>query len=123
MENYYVGDYRKDALEGAYKGYIVGTFVKEANKHSDDVEVKYWEYQKGEQVKDYLKTSSTIEVTIILSGATKCAIGESEIVLRAGDYIVIQPGVPNNTVAEILEDVEALTIKAPSDPSAKKIVK
>ena len=60
--------------------------------------------------------------TFILKGKTKCLIGDDEIELKQGDYIVIQPGVPNNTVAEILEDVSGLTIKVPSDPTAKKIV-
>lgn len=49
-------------------------------------------------------------------------VSDNEIELTQGDYIVIEPGTPNNTVAEILEDVAGLTIKAPSDPSAKKLV-
>jgi hypothetical protein len=35
---------------------------------------------------------------------------------------VIKPGVPNNNVFEILEDVSGITIKAPGDPTAKKVI-
>lgn len=94
--------------------------MAQAPRKSEAVEIKYWEYKAGEVIKQYLKVSTIIECTFILKGRTKCRVGDEEVELKQGDYIVIAPGVPNNTVAEILEDVAALTIKAPSDPSAKK---
>jgi quercetin dioxygenase-like cupin family protein len=121
-DTFYIGSYRDDALNGANYGWIVGTFIKDAPRKNKEVEVKYWQYKKGEIAKDYQKTSSTIECTFILKGKTSCLIYDQSIELNAGDYIVIKPGTPNNTVAKILEDTEGLTIKAPSDPSAKKIV-
>ena len=121
-KDYYIGDFRKDGLEGPNRGWIVGKFIESGPRLSDDVEIKYWQYKSGEQVKSYLKTSEIIECTFILRGRTKCIVGDQEVELKTGDYIVIEPGTPNNTVAEIIENVEGLTIKAPSDPSAKKIV-
>lgn len=120
---FYVGDYKRDGLNGANNGWIVGTFVDSEPRKNEAVEIKYWEYSAGDTAKQYLKTSAIIECTFILKGSTKCLVDDQEIILNAGDYVVIKPGTPNNTVAEILEDVIGLTIKAPSDPSAKKIVK
>ncbi|HEX8226281.1 MAG TPA: hypothetical protein VF572_00265 [Candidatus Saccharimonadales bacterium] len=122
LQNYYIGQYREDGLHGHNNGWIVGTFLADQPRKNEDVEIKYWEYAAGESVKSYKKVSAIIECTFILKGSTRCLIGDDEVILRTGDYIVIHPGTSNNTVAEILEDVVGLTIKAPSDPTAKKIL-
>lgn len=96
--------------------------MKDPQRNTDQVEVKYWEYKKGEKVKDYLKTSATTEWTYIIKGKIKARVDDTEVTLSAGDYILIHPNTPNNTVAEILEDVQAITVKAPSDQKAKKIL-
>lgn len=119
---YYVGDFREDGVNGPNRGWIVGAFMKEVPPKNDEVEIKYWEYKAGEVVNHGIKVSAIIECTLILEGKTKCLIGSDEIELKKSDYIVIKPGVPNNTIAEILEDTIGLTIKAPSDPTAKKLV-
>lgn len=120
--SYYVGDFREDGLNGPNRGWIVGTFIENAPRKNEEVEIKYWEFKTGETVGHGTKVSAIIECTFILKGKTKCLIGDDIIELKQGDYIVIQPGTPNNTVAEILEDTAGLTIKAPSDPTAKKLV-
>ena len=68
------------------------------------------------------KESAIIECTFILSGKVKGIVAGEEVILEAGDYIVIEPGVPNNLVIEILEYATGLTVKAPSDPSAKRVL-
>jgi mannose-6-phosphate isomerase-like protein (cupin superfamily) len=120
--SYYVGSFREDGLNGPNRGWIVGTFIANAPRKNEEVEIKYWEFKTGENVGHGTKVSAIIECTFILKGKTKCLIGDDIIELKQGDYIVIQPGTPNNTVAEILEDTAGLTIKAPSDPTAKKLV-
>ena len=120
--SYYVGNFRDDGLNGPNRGWIVGTFIENAPRKNEEVEIKYWEFQTGEAVGHGTKVSTIIECTFILKGKTKCLIGDDIIELKQGDYIVIQPGTPNNTVAEILEDTAGLTIKAPSDPTAKTII-
>lgn len=121
-ESYYIGSYREDALNGPNRGWIVGTFMDDLPRKNDEVEIMYWEFKAGEETKHPLKVSSIFECTLILKGKTKCLIDGKETTLKAGDYIVIKPGTPNNNVAEILEDAAGITIKAPSDPTAKKIV-
>lgn len=121
-KTYYVGDFREDGLTGPNRGWIVGTFIENAPRKNEEVEIKYWEFKAGEAVGHGTKVSAIIECTFILKGRTTCKIGDDVIELKQGDYIVIQPGTPNNTVAEILEDAAGLTVKAPSDPTAKKLV-
>jgi hypothetical protein len=41
--------------------------------------------------------------------------------LHAGQYVVIAPGVANGFPKSVGKKVVGLTIKAPSDPSAKKL--
>jgi len=120
--SYYVGDFREDGLHGPNRGWIVGKFIEDSPRKNEEVEIKYWEFAAGEDVGHGIKVSDIIECTFILKGKTKCLVGNDEIELKQGDYIVIEPGTPNNTVKEILEDVVGLTIKAPSDPSAKRII-
>ena len=119
---YYVGSFREDGLNGPNRGWIVGTFMKDLPRKNEQVEVKYWEYKAGENVGHGIKISSIIECVFILKGKTRCTIGDDEITLNAGDYVVIKPGVLSNVVVEIIEDTSALTVKAPSDPTAKKII-
>lgn len=121
-ESYYVGDFRDDGLNGPNRGWIIGEFIKDYPRKNNEFEVKYWEFKAGDIVNHGIKVSATIECTLILKGKTKCFIDGQDIILKQGDYIVIKPGVQNNSVAEILEDVVGITIKAPSDPTAKTIV-
>ena len=120
-QNYYLGSFRDDALNEPNHGWIVGKFKDKLPRKNDEVEIKYWEFETG--LTDHpQKVSSIIECTFILSGKARGIIEGKEVILNAGDYIVISPGVKNNTVVEILEPTTGLTIKAPSDPSAKKVL-
>ena len=121
-DSYYIGEYREDALNGPNRGWIVGTFIEDTPRKNDDVEISYWEFKAGSDTKHPAKVSAIIECTLILKGKTKCLIDGNETILKAGDYIVIKPNTPNNIVAEILEDIAGITIKAPSDPTAKQII-
>lgn len=117
--SYTIGNYAQDAP--AHRGWFVGTFIEEGAAHTDDVEIKYWEFPVG-PTNHGMKVSAIFECTLILAGKTRAVIDGEERVLTAGDYVAIQPGTPNNTVAEILERATGITIKAPSDPSAKRVV-
>ncbi len=118
---YYVGRYKDDAQNEPNRGWIVGKFKDEPPRKNDEVEIMYWEFPVGPTAHP-LKVSSIIECTFILKGSTKAIIDDKEITLSAGDYVVIEPGISNNLVKEILEDAQGLTIKAPSDPSAKRVL-
>jgi mannose-6-phosphate isomerase-like protein (cupin superfamily) len=120
-QSYYIGSYREDGLNEPNRGWIVGKFKENAPRKNNEVEIKYWEFKVGPN-NHPAKESSIIECTFILSGKTKGFIGDNEVTLRAGDYVVIQPGTPNNIVAEILEPASGLTVKAPSDPDAKRVI-
>lgn len=117
---YHIGKYKDDAP--AHRGWFIGRFIEDGAAKTDDVEIKYWEFPVGPTTHE-TKVSATYECTLFLSGRSRGTIDGQEFEFVAGDYIAIQPGTPSNPVVEILEPVIDLTIKAPSDPSAKQVVK
>jgi mannose-6-phosphate isomerase-like protein (cupin superfamily) len=119
--NYYKGNYADDSRRGVNDGWIVGTFMEVGPRQTGDVEIKYWEYGDG-PTGHLTKESGIIEVTFILKGKVVAEVDGDRFILSAGDYIVIQPNTRNNTVVEILSDAIGLTVKAPSIPTAKKII-
>ena len=120
--NYYVGDFKTDAREGGKRGWIVGSFMEEGTpQKTDKMEVKYWEFEEG--IPDHpTKISSTFEVCFILSGELEGQIDGQPLKLIAGQYVVIPPGISNNTVEKVLKRATGITIKTPSDPRAKKVI-
>jgi len=117
MNTYYKGDYKTDAP--THRGWVVGTFMEDFPRKTDKVEIKYWEEKPGSN-NHTAKTSAIIECTFVLEGKCKGFAGNDTIEMKAGDYIVISPGTPNNLLEEVYEPTRGFTIKAPSDPAAKK---
>jgi len=118
---FYIGSYRNDGLNDPNRGWLVGKFKDDKPRKNDFVEIKYFEHKVG-PTDHPMKESSIIECSFILKGKSKGIIDGKEVILKTGDYVVIEPGIPNNLVVEILEDIVILTVKAPSDPSAKKVI-
>ncbi len=117
--SYYVGNYKQDSPN--YHGWLLGSFVAEGPRKTDAVEVKYWEFNPGPN--DHpLKTSSIIECTLVLLGHTEALINNKIHQLQAGSYVVIQPDTPNNLMHNVKEFTTGITIKAPSDVTAKKVL-
>jgi len=121
-KSFYTGSYQNDGLNEPNHGWIVGKFKDEAPRKNNEVEINYWEFEVG-LTNHPTKESTIIECTFVLSGKVKGIVAGEEVILKAGDYIVIEPGVSNNIVIEILENATGLTVKAPSDPSAKRVLK
>jgi len=109
----------------------VGNFQNEDNKHdwifgsfrdikslakTEDFEFKYWSFKKGEEIKHEPKFQILAkEYNLIIKGKIKGRVGDKkDIILGAGDYIIIEPGEIVNLQQEIMEDVEGITIKTPS---------
>lgn len=116
---FYHGSMEEDS-RGPYRGWLLGSFVYEQVRRLAELEVKYWEFDTG--LTDHpRKTSGIVEFTALMDGIVRGEIDEEEILLKAGEYVVIPKGVPNNTVIEVLEPARGLTAKAPSDPTAKKL--
>src|ERR1700721_345812 len=100
---FYTGSYREAGLNGPNRGWVVGDFQDppiSPPRNSHDVEIKYWEYLVG-PTDHPMKKLSIIECTLILKGKTLAMVDGEEVILNADDYIVIEPGTPNNTVAKI----------------------
>lgn len=117
--SYHIGQYKNDAPK--HRGWFIGTFIEDGAAKTEDVEIKYWEFPLGPTTHQ-TKVSSTYECTIFLAGRSRGTIDDQEFEFKAGDYIAIEPGTSSNPVIEILEPVVGLTVKAPSDPTAKKVI-
>lgn len=117
------GSLSADAKKLGRRGWVIGAFFGSPDvRLCADLEVKYGEFLQGTDPKHPAKVSATTEFTYILSGRVRAVVGSDELILSEGDYVLIHPGTPNNTVLEILEDARILTVKAPSDPTAKRVV-
>lgn len=117
------GSLSDDAKKLGRRGWVVGAFFDGPDvRRCADLEVKYGEFRQGADPQHPTKVSATTEFTLILSGAVRAVVGSDELILSEGDYVLIHPGTPNNTVLEILEDACILTVKAPSDPTAKRVL-
>jgi mannose-6-phosphate isomerase-like protein (cupin superfamily) len=118
---YEAGNAREDAAGADRRGWFIGAFMDGAQK-SSDLEVKFWSYAAGESVDHPMKTSTATEFTYIISGAVEAVVAGDTFILLAGDYVLIRPGTPNNTVSRVLEDCQGLTVKSPSDPANKTVI-
>lgn len=96
---------------------------------TDIFELKIWRVKRGEESKHSPKVQfEAREYTFILQGETKGKVIKpakksneaalsKEIILKEGDYIIIEPHVINNLVQRVItKEVRGLTIKIPSDP-------
>ena len=120
--NYYIGNYKKDAFKENHRNWIVGKFMEKGPRKTDKVEIKYWEFEVGNPNHE-TKISKTIECTFILEGELKGEIDGKNISLKEGQYVVIKSGTPNGFPKIVTKRAKGLTIKAPSDPKAKKVLK
>jgi mannose-6-phosphate isomerase-like protein (cupin superfamily) len=111
------GEMGKLKTGGNKRGWIFGSFreIKSLAK-TNDFELKYWFFKKGEEALHEPKFQVlATEYNFIMRGKIKGRVGDKkDIILEAGDYIVIRPGEIVNLQQEIIEDVEGITIKAPS---------
>lgn len=121
-KTFYVGKLRDDALQGQNHGWVVGTFLQDLSRQTEHMEVKYWEYPKGVPGHDTKSSSGVTEWIYILKGESRALLGDREIILRAGDYVLVHPGTVSNPLLEVLEDICGITVKSPSKPNAKQII-
>lgn len=119
--HYVTGNALDDAVDADRRGWFIGAFMDNARR-SSDLEVKFWSYVAGEDTDHPMKVSTATEFTYIISGAVEAVVDGATFILRAGDYVLIQPGTPNNTVSRVLEDCQGLTVKSPSDPANKTVI-
>jgi quercetin dioxygenase-like cupin family protein len=121
-KTFYVGNLRDDAVHGKNHGWVVGTFLQDLPRQTDHMEVKYWEYPKGVPGHDTKTSVDVTEWVYILKGKSRALLGDQEIIVQAGDYVLIHPGTISNVLLEVLEDIQGVTVKSPSMPSAKQVI-
>lgn len=110
---FYKGNYKLESKEKG--GWFVGWFMDNLRR-SENLEIKYWDFKKGEEIEHPLKVQrNATEYTLIFKGRIKGRIRDQVMTLGEGEYIIINPGVVNNLVEKVLEDTKGLTIKVPSE--------
>ena len=120
-EKFYLGNYHKDAEKR--QGWFVGHFIEKGSRKTDKVEIKYWKFKQGKTNHKKKIQSRSTEITIILRGKIDGEVAGKRIKLKTGEYIVIPPKIVNNFPINTYEDVEGITIKAPSIPGDKIEIK
>jgi mannose-6-phosphate isomerase-like protein (cupin superfamily) len=121
MATHYVGKYQADSLNKKHRGWLIGKFMEESPRKTDHVEIKYWEI-KPDDNSHPAKTSTIIECTFIIEGHCTAMIDGHRYELHGGDYVVIEPETPSNVLEQVHSFTRGITVKAPSDPTAKKLL-
>lgn len=120
--NYYRGNFYRD--RGDHRGWVVGSFMPKGDaRYTTALEAKVSVLKRGEHPRHAAKYQRTaIECSFVLRGKMRGVIDSREVLLEAGDYVCIPPGIASNYPTQILEDVEWITVKAPSAPEDKTAV-
>lgn len=83
-----------------------------------DFEFKYWEFRKNccsTKPHESKLQRNAMEYNFIIEGKIRGRVDkEKDIILKAGDYIIIRPGFVINLEQEIIKDTKGITIKTPS---------
>ena len=124
MDSFYHGNYEEESEIKSTdprkdKWWFVGHFMPEGYRKTKAVGLKYWRFNKGEEASHEPKNGEPLstEFDLILSGRVHGVIAGMDIILSAGEYVIIPPNTPSNLILKVLEEpVIGLTIKAPSDP-------
>ena len=94
-------------------GWFVGWFM-DCCERSEDIEIKYWEFEPGIPKHDRKYQKQCTEITLILKGKIEGIVEGERIKLEAGDYVMIPPRVKNGFPDNVFEYAEGITIKFPS---------
>lgn len=109
---FHIGNFKTEAKQKG--GWFIGHFM-DHNRRSEDIEIKYWEFEADrlpEHNPKYQKQSW--EITLILKGKIEGVIEGERIKLEAGEYIMIPPHIKSGFPDKVIEGVEGITIKFPS---------
>ena len=114
MKPIYIGNVAQDGR--TTRGWFVGHFIQDTGsiRHSNDVEVKWHEHQKGESREDWSVSEVATTLSLVVRGQMRMIFENKEFVLQAGDYCIAPCGTPHKYSIE--EDSTILTIRWPSLP-------
>jgi len=108
---HYQGNFHKDC-PGKEK-WVVGHFMGDLRK-TENMEVKFWKFKKGKPPHKPKHQKEAVEFTIITRGKISGQIDGKRVSFRAGDYVLIPPGIKSNFPSNVLENAAGITVKAPS---------
>ena len=95
------------------QGIDVDQGLQKLEKRKKDFILKYWEFKVEDESHDAKAQRNSTEYNFIIEGEIRGDVGGEEILLRAGDFIIIRPGVVINLQKEIRKPTKGITIKVP----------
>ena len=97
----------------ANRGWFIGSFIGDALRGTEDVELKWGEHARGERRLAWAEGDARSSASILVSGRFRIELADGSVVLeRPGDYLIWGPGVGHTWEAE--EDSVVLTVRWPS---------
>jgi mannose-6-phosphate isomerase-like protein (cupin superfamily) len=97
-------------------GWVVGHFIEQGPRRSDDVEVKWMRHAPGPAGKGWSTCETATTLSILLSGHFKIEFRNAPLdsveLITPGQYVIFGPGIHHRSTA--LKDSWFLTIRWPS---------
>jgi len=98
-----------------HRGWIVGAFMPDQLRTTEDVEIKWGIHPAGDQRARWADEETRTTVSILVSGRFRIDLSsESHVLARQGDYAIWGPGVGHSWKAE--EDSVVITVRWPGIP-------
>jgi mannose-6-phosphate isomerase-like protein (cupin superfamily) len=115
---YYKGDYKTDKK---HRGWFIGPFLEDGNPCKTNLlEIIYKEHTAGSEVEHHYHEKKD-EILILLEGKAEYKLNDDPVIIHAGEFIYIHPGVKISGV--FLEASKIIAIHAPAIPGDKQIVR
>jgi quercetin dioxygenase-like cupin family protein len=110
-DNWYAGNAATDATD--HRGWLLGHFVKDGPRQSNDVEVKWGIHPAGDERAEWATDEQRTTMVLLVSGRFRVELSTGPMLLeRQGDYLVWGPGVEHSWHAE--QDSTVITVRWPS---------
>lgn len=92
------------------RGWIVGSFIPEGVRHSNNIEIKWGIHKAGEARDDWVTGEQRTTVCVLVSGKFALQFRDREVTLAtAGDYVMWNEGIDHKWQA--LDDAVVMTVR------------
>jgi hypothetical protein len=116
--DWYAGNPGEDS--GQYRGWLLGNFVPDGPRHSDDVEIKWGVHPAGQKRDDWVTDERRTTLVLLVSGRFQVELSTGTVLLQnLGDHLVWGPGVDHTWQADV--DSVVVTVRWPSFSSSQRL--
>lgn len=115
---YYKGNYKTNQK---HRGWFIGPFLEDGQPCKTDLlEIIYKEHIKGARVEHHYHEKKN-EILILLEGQAEYKLNDDSVIINAGEFIYVHPGVRISGV--FLKDSKIIAIHAPAISGDKQIIR